>query len=89
MKAWLTFPSLAVLTLGVGATHAQTTGSEAELHLVGNQSSNSSSNSSNGVHTRVDTYRSDDRGRRYYERRIYRRVDPPPRWRRGRGFDDD
>jgi Tfp pilus tip-associated adhesin PilY1 len=90
MKAWLTIAGLA-WTLGAGVTQAGNFGTEADLHLVGNQSSNSSSNSSNGVHTRVDTYHSsDDRGRRYYERRIYReRVDPSPRWRRGRASDDD
>ena len=44
---------------------------------AGNTSSNSSSNSSNGVHTRVDTIVTDDhRGRRVYERRVYRRDNP-------------
>ena len=91
MKAWFAIFGLAVGMLGADAAQAERFGPEAELHRVGNQSSNSSSNSSNGVHTRVYTYSSDDgRGRRYYERRIYRgRADPPSRWRRGRDFDDD
>ncbi|QCI67265.1 hypothetical protein [Phreatobacter stygius] len=43
---------------------------------AGNTSSNSSSNSSNGVHTRVDTIITDNgRGRRVYERRVYRQRD--------------
>jgi hypothetical protein len=43
---------------------------------VGNTPSNSSSNSSNGVHTWVDTVITDDaRGRRGYERRVYRYRD--------------
>jgi hypothetical protein len=43
------------------------------LALAGNTSSNSSSNGSNGLHTRIDTLVSDDdRGRRWAERR-YRR----------------
>ena len=68
--------------------------SEPNLHLVGSQSSNSSSNSSGGVHTRVDTYQTEDgRGRRTYERRIYReRIEGPPRRSqryRGTWHDDD
>ncbi|HEY8566223.1 MAG TPA: hypothetical protein VIL65_12030 [Beijerinckiaceae bacterium] len=63
----------------------------ASAALAGNTSSNSSSNSSNGVHTRVDTIvRDDDRGRRVYERRVYRDERPSRRWeRRGRPQDDD
>jgi hypothetical protein len=64
---------------------------DAAVHLTGNQSSNSSSNSSDGIHTRVDTYQTDDgRGRRTYERRIYQRYEyAPPRGRRRGGWRHD
>jgi hypothetical protein len=60
---------------------------------AGNTSSNSSSNSSNGTHTRVDTVITDDeRGRRIYERRVYRSRDRDDdrsrrRWQRVEGDD--
>ncbi len=58
--------------------------------LAGNTSSNSSSNSSNGVHTRVDTVVTDDeRGRRFYERRVYGREAVPERRARQRRFIED
>jgi hypothetical protein len=60
---------------------------------AGNTSSNSSSNSSDGVHTRVDTVITDDeRGRRVYERRVYRqreRAEDRYKRRRQRVEDDD
>ena len=64
MKRLLSLSALAGIVLATGAQ-------------AGNTSSNSSSNSSNGVHTRVDTIVTDDhRGRRIYERRVYRRDNP-------------
>jgi hypothetical protein len=63
VKHLFTFSMLAILVL---ATPSQ----------AGNTSSNSSSNSSDGVHTRVDTVITDDgRGRRVYERRVFRQRD--------------
>ncbi|WP_147022396.1 hypothetical protein [Microvirga aerophila] len=60
---------------------------------AGNTSSNSSSNPSNGVHTRVDTVITDaERGQRVYERRVYRyrdRDDDRSRRRWQRAEDDD
>ena len=59
---------------------------------AGNTSSNSSSNSSNGVHTRVDTVIThDERGRRVYERRVYRSRDwdDERSWRRWQRVEDD
>jgi hypothetical protein len=60
---------------------------------AGNTSSNSSSNTSNGAHNRVDTVIThDERGRRVYERRVYRsrdRDDERSRRRWQRVEDDD
>jgi hypothetical protein len=92
MKRASTTAALALALGSIAAASSVASQSDSGIHLVGNQSSNSSSNSSNGVHTRVDTYQTDDgRGRRTYERRIYRERDEPPRRsRRLRGgWDDD
>jgi hypothetical protein len=94
MRASIIFGAVLLSTIGQADGSAwRLPETPAAFHLVGNQSSNSSSNSSNGVHTRVDTYQSDDgRGRRFYQRRVYERFEEPPRrarrWRGPRGDDD-